>query len=69
MIQEGLKGMVLEGVCYWNYTLRFQSSSKLTGVLFLLLADLDVELSATTLAPYLLACCQAFNHDDNELKL
>ena len=36
------------------------------GSLFLLLMDLDIELSASPV-PFLLTCCYATHHDDNGL--
>ena len=38
-------------------------------ILFLLPADSDVELSATSPAPCLPVCHHAFHHDNNELSL
>ena len=49
-------------------TLRFQMLKPGHSVsLFLLPVDLDVKLSATSLAPSLPAHCHASHHDDNGL--
>ena len=52
---KGLGGVAfLEKVCHWGWVLRFQKAHSKTRIsLFLLLVDLDIKLSATSLAPYL----------------
>ena len=44
-----------------------EAQVRLTGFLFLLPAYLEVELSATSLVPYLPAWYHASHYDDNEL--
>ena len=46
-----------------------EAQARLSVILFLLLVDLDVELSATSLAPYLPECPHASHCDDNGLNL
>jgi hypothetical protein len=60
---------LLEEVCHWKCALRFQrpKPNPVALSLFLLTADLNVELSATSPAPCLPVFHHASRHDDNRL--
>ena len=59
---------LLEEVCPWGQTLRFQKLMECPVALFLLPADPDVALLAPSTTPCLLRHC-ASCHDDNGLNL
>lgn len=61
---------LLEGVCYWEWVLRFQKLKPEPAALsFLLRVDSDVELLATFPAPCLATCFHAPYHDGSGLNL
>ena len=56
----------LEEVCHWGVGLdRSKVSARPSVTLILMPVDQDTELSATSPAPYLHACCLASHHDNN----
>ena len=62
---------LLEEVRHWGWALRSKvlKPSPVSPFLFMMSSDVDVELSAPSLAPYLAARCLASYHDDNGLNL
>ena len=63
---------LLEEVCHWEQALRSQMLTQArpnVANFFFLPEDPDVEISATSPAPCLLAWCSASCHDNNGLKL
>ena len=63
---------LLEEVYHWQWTLGFQKLKPgivHSAILFLLSANPDVELSATSPVPCLPVCSYASHHDENELNL
>jgi hypothetical protein len=76
--KNGLSRLIYTWLCWSRYGLVvsldidyevFKACARLFFFIFLLLADLDVELSATSSVPCLLAYCCAYNLDDNVLTL
>lgn len=65
IVEMGVVGgsMSLEGGL-WDFKCSSQALS-----LSLMPADLDIEYSNTSPAPYLLVCCHVFCHDGNRLNL
>lgn len=66
---QGFGGVTQECVSgggIWGFS--FSSQAQGLSFYFLLTANLSVELSATSAAPYLPVHCHASSHDNNDLK-